>query len=67
MLAIASIGILGETAKNGIHPTCPDTYGYSVRDFAVMAYCVFNEEIWESQNMPAKAGTVNAIKNRPFQ
>jgi len=34
---------------------------YAVGDFAVMAYCVFNEEIWESQGMLEKAVKTKAL------
>jgi len=34
---------------------------YTVRDFAIMAYCVFNKEVWESQGMLAKAVRTKAL------
>ena len=37
----------------------PDTENgaYPLQDFAVMAYCVFNEEMWERQNLILKAAS----------
>jgi len=34
---------------------------YAVKDFAVMAYCVFNEEVWASQDMLVKAVRTKAL------
>jgi len=34
---------------------------YTIKEFAVMAYCVFNEEMWDSQDMLAKAVKTKAL------
>jgi len=34
---------------------------YTVKDFAVMAYCVFNEDVWASRDMLAKAIQTKAL------
>jgi len=34
---------------------------YSIKDFAIMAYCVFNEDVWASQDMLSKAVRVKAL------
>lgn len=66
-LTLAAANLFAEFAHTAIHQSkqkysyasreAPSLIGdaYAVKDFALMAYCVFNDEIWASQGMLAKA------------
>ncbi len=49
------LGISGWRYKFEYRRKRGDTEAYTVRQFSCMAYCVFNEEYWEQQNLVEKA------------